>query len=105
MYSQAFSVDLCQRVDRKASHIPGCSAIFRDTVIPNVVHLKLDARLEKDHEFEGTDDVGWLRLLYQFSTVKMLQVSYELAGHVSLALPRSLARQYRPINIVLLSIS
>ena len=39
-----------------------------------------------DRQFKGEDDVDWLHLLHPFSAVQTLHVSWELAGHVALAL-------------------
>ncbi len=50
-----------------------------------MVHLKLKAEPE-GCRLEGTDDVEWLHLLHQFSTVQTMHVSRELAGYIALAL-------------------
>lgn len=47
----------------------------------NVVHLKLKA--EPEGTKDADDDVDWPLLLHQFSTVRTLHVSQELAGHIS----------------------
>ncbi len=75
----------CQRIDWQVSHIAQVLSQFSAT-LSNVVHLKLEAQLKEGRQLEGTDDVEWLHLLHQFSTVQTLHVSQELAGHVALAL-------------------
>ena len=37
-------------------------------------------------KLECTDNVEWLHLLYQFTTVQTLHISHELVGYVALAL-------------------
>ncbi len=54
--------------------------------LPKVTHLKLEAQYEEGRHFEDTDDVDWLHLLQQFSIVKTLHVSLELADQIALAL-------------------
>jgi hypothetical protein len=54
--------------------------------LSSVVHLNLDLELTKGHQLDGMDDVGWLHLLRQFSTVKTLHVSRKVAGHIALSL-------------------
>jgi len=54
--------------------------------LSTVVHLNLKVRVKGNRQLEYTDDVEWLHLLHQFSTVKTLHVSQKLAGHVALAL-------------------
>ncbi len=76
---------ICEGIDWQVSHMAQVLSHFSAT-LPNVVHLKLEAHLREDHQLEGTDDVEWLHLLLQFSTVQMLHVSWEIAGHVALAL-------------------
>ncbi len=64
-------------------HIAQLLSQFSAT-LSNVVHLKLKAG--RDGQLNGTDDVEWLLLLHQFTTVQTLQVSRKLAGHFALAL-------------------
>ena len=82
-HHHAITTVLCQGIDWQVSHIAQVLSHMSAT-LSNVVHLKLD--LEVNCQLEGTDDVEWLHFFDQFSTVKTLQVSYELAGHVALAL-------------------
>ena len=74
-----------QEIGWQGSHIAQvlsqCSAR-----LSNVVHLKLDVHLEEDSQLEGTDDVEWLHLLHQFSTMQALSVLRELVGNVALVL-------------------
>ena len=53
--------------------------------LSNVIHLKLKVDQYGFH-LRGTDDVEWVLLLNQFSTLQTLHVSRELAGYVALAL-------------------
>ena len=75
----------CRGVDWQFSHLAQVLSQLSAT-FSNVVHFKLEVQLEQDRQLEGTDDVEWLRLLNQLSTVKTLHVSQELAGHIALAL-------------------
>jgi len=75
----------CRGIDWQVSHMAQVLSHF-SAALSNVVHLKLVAQLEGGRQLEGTDDVDWLHLLYQFPTVRTLHVSRELAGHVALAL-------------------
>jgi hypothetical protein len=75
----------CQGTDWQVSHMAQVLSQF-STILSNVVHLVLKVDPEEDFQLEGTEDVEWLHLLRQFSTVQMLYVSQELAGHVALAL-------------------
>ena len=60
------------------------------TSLSNVVHLKLEVRLEEDEDYqlflEGVDDVDWLHLFHQFSTVQTLHVYRELSVLIAIAL-------------------
>ena len=76
---------LCEGIDWQVSHMAQVLSHFSAT-LSNVVHLKLEVKPEDGRQLEGTDDVEWLHLLHQFSTVQTLHVSHELAGHVTLAL-------------------
>ncbi|KAI9439691.1 hypothetical protein H4582DRAFT_1942279 [Lactarius indigo] len=75
---------LCQGIDWQVSHIAQVLSQF-STTLSTVAHLKLKVE-PKGRQLEGMDDAEWLNLLYQFSTVKTLHVSQELAEHVALAL-------------------
>jgi hypothetical protein len=80
----------CQGTDWQVSHMAQVLSQF-STILSNVVHLVLRAEddydsEEDDQDSEGTEDVEWLHLLRQFSAVQRLSVSWELAGHVALAL-------------------
>ena len=60
------------------------------TSLSNVVHLKLEVRLEEDEDYqlflEGVDDVDWLHLFHQFSTMQTLHVYQELSVLIATAL-------------------
>ena len=75
---------VCQGVDWQVSHLAQVLSHVSAT-LSTVPHLELKTYLY-GRQLEGTDDVEWLHLLHQFSTVRTLQVSRELAGHVALAL-------------------
>ena len=79
----ATTVISCKGIDWQVFHMAQVLSQF-SAILSNVVHLDLEAALEEDHQIE--DDVEWLHLLHQFSTVKVLRVAHELAGHVALAL-------------------
>src|SRR6266702_3897846 len=81
----AWTTILCQGIDWQVSHMAQVLIHFSAT-LSTVVHLKLEVQLKGGRQLEGTDDVEWLHLLYQFSTVQTLHVSRRLAGHVALAL-------------------
>jgi hypothetical protein len=81
----ATTVIFCEGIDWQVSHIAQVLRQF-SARLSNVVHLKLEVQLEDDCQLAGTDDVEWLHLLHQFSTVQTLHVSRDLAGHVALAL-------------------
>jgi hypothetical protein len=53
-------------------------------VLSNVAHLKLTP--DDNLQSEYIDDVNWLDLLLQFSSVQTLHVSQVIAGYVALAL-------------------
>ena len=76
---------LCEGIDWQVSHLTQVLSQFSAT-LPNMVHLKLNARLEEDSQLEDTDNVEWLHLLHQVPTVQTLHVSNSLAGKVALAL-------------------
>jgi hypothetical protein len=75
----------CDGFDWQVSHMAHVLSQF-SAILSNVVLLQLRAEVEEGRELEGTDGVEWLHLLHQFSTVRTLRVSGELAGHVALAL-------------------
>jgi hypothetical protein len=75
----------CDGIDWQVSHLAQVLSQFT-AILSNVVLLQLKAEVEEDRELEGTNDVEWLHLLHQFSTVQTLRVSGEIAGHVALAL-------------------
>lgn len=80
----ATNIISCQGIDCQVSHI---SQVLdhMSAKLSNVVHLKLKVDPE-GLRLEGTDDVEWMLLLHQFSSLKTLHVSRELAGHIALAL-------------------
>ena len=78
----ATTVISCEGIDWQVSHMAQVLSNFSIT-LSNVVHLKLEGGSET---LEGTDDVEWLHLLHQFSTVQTLDVSKKLAEHVALTL-------------------
>ncbi|KAH8983320.1 hypothetical protein EDB86DRAFT_3085432 [Lactarius hatsudake] len=81
-----YSTDiLCKGVDWQVSHMAQVLS-HSSVTLSTVVHLRLKVHLPEDRLLEGTEDVEWLRLLHQFSTMKTLHVSQELAGHIALAL-------------------
>jgi len=75
----------CDGIDGQVSQMAQVLSQYSAT-LSNVVHLQLKVEPEGDHELEGTDAVEWLHLFHQFSAVQMLDVSWELAGNVALAL-------------------
>ena len=86
-----FSVSiLSHEIDWQVSHMAQVLSRF-STTLSNVVHLKL-FDFKEDRQSDGTDNAEWLHLLHQFSAVKMLYVSNELAGHVALTLEGSRRR-------------
>ncbi len=84
LYS-ATTIVSCDGVDWQVSNI---AQLLSHLFVPlsTVVHLNLKVRVKGNRQLEYTDDVEWLHLLHQFSTVKTLHVSQKLAGHVALAL-------------------
>jgi len=72
-------------IDGQVSQIAQVLSQYSAT-FSNVIHLELKVGPEEDHELEGMDDVEWLHLFHQFSTVQTLYVSWDLAGNVALAL-------------------
>ena len=84
--SSAWIAIRCRGIDWQVSHI---AQVLSDlsASLPNAVHLNLDDYLMVyDPKLAGTDDIEWLHLLHQFSTVQTLHLSQVLAGHVALAL-------------------
>ena len=79
------AIILCKGIDWQVSHIAQVLTQLSAT-LSDVVHLKLKVQLKEDRQLEDTDDVEWLHLLYQFSTVQMLYVSQQLAGLVQVTL-------------------
>ncbi|KAH8985259.1 hypothetical protein EDB86DRAFT_2959878 [Lactarius hatsudake] len=75
----------CRWLDLKVSRITQVFGQF-SALLSNVVHLKLVAELDEADEFEDTDEVEWPDLLRQFSAMKTLCVSPELAESVALTL-------------------
>jgi len=75
----------CEGIDWQVSHIAQVLSHFSAT-LSTVIHLKLEVQLEGGRQLNGTDDIDWLHLLRQFSTVQTLHVSRELARHIALAL-------------------
>ena len=80
----ATNIISCEGIDCQVSHIAQVLG-HMSAKLPNVVHLKLKVDQYGFH-LKGTDDVEWMLLLNQFSTLQTLHVSRELAGYVSLAL-------------------
>ena len=74
----------CTEVDWQVSHMAQVLSHFSMTNSA-VVHLNLKGGNEDFHS-RGMDHVEWQPFLRQFSTVKTLHVSQELAEHVALAL-------------------
>ena len=70
----------CQGIDWQALHIAQVISHFSKT-LSNVVHLRL--KVEDSIQSEGTENVEWLLILQQFSSVQTLHVSHQLAGHIS----------------------
>jgi len=79
----ATTIISCEGIDWQVSHIAHVLSQISAT-LSNVVHLWLEENAAR--QLRGTDDVEWLDLLSQFSTVQTLYVSPDLAGHVALAL-------------------
>jgi hypothetical protein len=75
----------CEGMDWQVSHITQVLSEISAT-LSNVAHLKLEVQLENGRLLAGTDDVEWLHLLHQFSTVRTLHVYWELAEHIARAL-------------------
>ena len=80
----ATTIISCEGIDYQVSHITQVLSHL-STKLSNVAHLKLKVEPE-GRQLTGADDVEWIRLLHQFSTIQTLHVSQELAGHVALAL-------------------
>ena len=74
----------CNEIDWQVSHMAQVLSHLSVT-LSSVVHLNLKVE-PKGRQLMGMDDVEWQPLLRQFSTVKTLHVSQELAEHVALAL-------------------
>jgi hypothetical protein len=81
---RAWAIISCESIDLE-SNIAMVLSQF-SAPLSNVVHLKLKVTREEDYGIEGTEDVEWLHLFRQFPAVQTLYVSWELAGHVALAL-------------------
>jgi hypothetical protein len=76
----------CEGINWHVSDIAQVFSRFSATLF-NVVHLELEEVEAEPFEYLGnTDDVEWLHLFHQFSTVQTLYVSEELAEYVALAL-------------------
>ncbi|KAH9172447.1 hypothetical protein EDB89DRAFT_2229396 [Lactarius sanguifluus] len=75
----------CRELDLQVSRITQVFIQF-SALLSNVVHLKLVTELDEADEFEDTDEVEWPDLLRQFSAMKTLCVSQELAESVALTL-------------------
>ncbi|KAH9163253.1 hypothetical protein EDB89DRAFT_575838 [Lactarius sanguifluus] len=75
----------CKGTDGQVSHITQVLSQF-SAAFSNVGHLKLVTGIKEDRQLEGMDDVEWLLLLRQFSSMQTLYVSPKLAGHIALAL-------------------
>ena len=74
---------ICQGADWQVSHLAQVLSHVSATLF-TLPHLELTTNYGR--QLDGADDVEWLHLLHQFPTVRTLQVSRELAGHVALAL-------------------
>lgn len=83
------TIILCEGIDWQISHMTRVLSQF-STSLSNVVHLKLEVRLEEDEDYqlflESVDDVDWLHLFHQFSTVQRLHVYRELSVLIAIAL-------------------
>jgi hypothetical protein len=76
----------CEGINWHVSDIAQVFSRFSATLF-NVVHLELEEVEAEPFEYLGnTDDVEWLHLFHQLSTVRTLYVSEELAEYVALAL-------------------
>ncbi|KAH8985262.1 hypothetical protein EDB86DRAFT_2959904 [Lactarius hatsudake] len=75
----------CRWLDLQVSRITEVFSQF-SALLSNVVHLKLVAEVDEANEFEDIDEVEWLDLLRQFSAMKTLCVSPELAESVAVLL-------------------
>ena len=73
----------CQGIGLQVSDIAQSFRQFSAT-LSNVVYLKL--RHKEDCQIEGTDNIEWLLLLRQFSRVRSLYVSRDLARSIALLL-------------------
>ena len=80
----ATNIISCEGIDCQVSHIAQVLG-YMSAKLSNVIHLKLKVDQYGFH-LKGTDDVEWMLLLNQFSTLQTLHVSRELAGYVALAL-------------------
>ena len=74
----------CQGIDLQVPKIAHSFRQFSAT-LSNVIHLKLEVERE-GRQFEDADEVEWILLLCQFSTIQSLYVSQELAVPISFAL-------------------
>jgi len=74
----------CKGIDWQVSHMAQVLSQFPAT-LSTIQHLALTAKFG-DPPVEGMDNAEWSHLLQQFSAVKTLKVSQELADNVSLTL-------------------
>jgi hypothetical protein len=75
----------CTGINLQVSNIAHSFHRFSST-LSNLVHLKLVVEPKEGRQLEGTDDLEWLVLLRQFSTIQSLYVSHDLAKPIALAL-------------------
>jgi hypothetical protein len=75
---------LCEGMDPQVSNIARSFRQF-STTLSNIDHLQLEVQ-PVGSEATSTENVEWLHLLCQFSTLQSLYVSQDLAGQVALAL-------------------
>jgi hypothetical protein len=73
---------LCEMVDWQVSHLAQVLNQI-SVVLPNIIDVVIGS---DNLETEDMDDIEWPQLLRQFSSVRALFVSRELAGHISRAL-------------------
>ena len=73
----------CKEIDYQISHMAQVLGHY-SAALSNVVHLDLEVDSDENRQLDGLDGVEWL--LRQFSTVKTLYVTQELAGYLALAL-------------------
>ena len=75
----------CEGIDLPVSYIAQSFRQFSAT-LSNVVHLKLEVGPMGNDYLEITDDLEWLHLLCQFSSVQFLYVSQDLTRRIAFAL-------------------